>query len=159
MTLHAPLTLRSADNQLFVSGYPTERPLHVHSDHPNWEKSSLYLNSRSYLEWLASKIELPVSEGSKEDFELYISESKDNYSKWIDGSYDISELAGRIEVVEEHMCFFITLLPEKEEGQDELIDQMFLASIFKENWQEFKPETREKEINKIKQKFTIIKNK
>jgi hypothetical protein len=158
MTLHAPITIRSSDNQLFVAGYTKEKPDTESSGYTN--NNGDFVSANHLLdEWLASKIEIPVSEGSKEELRQYVYDKiLANASCALEVGVDISELSGRIKIDSEnydppgyygdrfHYRKAITLLPEKEEGQDELWEDAILIM-------------HEGGIDRLKQQFTIIKNK
>jgi hypothetical protein len=132
-----------------------------------------------FIEWENSKIELPISEGSKEAFEdaifpigRRIMEKEDiTWSQCKERGFDISELADRISWIYEcdmkdhcdpknwQLCSectmerkVVTFLPEKEEGQDELWKQLIQMA----NDTEWTEEQRVEQLNKV---FTINKKK
>lgn len=149
MKLHPPITLILHNGVSTATGYPSERP------EPT-EYLSAEMNKSDLNKWLASKIELPVSEGSKEEInrflitKLSMTYAPPKLSEALKSGYDISELAGRIAVVEQRFnnncndckgrgcdaCYgegyvldesktkqFIALLPEKVlESQEDIFE-------------------------------------
>lgn len=180
MTLHSPITLRSADNQLMVTGYTKKKPVFEFEPHTacpagvdmDYYQRSLIESSKEISEWLASKTELPVSEGSKSEFDIIYKNKNTSdagvtrfYDQPTTKSFDISELAGRIQVEYEKCCAIacdwpeckmpscygnkrITLLPEKKERQDQRVI-----------WKEFFDHFWTHGIDDTMKQFTITKKK
>jgi hypothetical protein len=190
MKIYSPLTLRLADNnQLMVEAYTMPEPINNANMYNGLERirhESEY--NKVWKKWLASKIELPVNEGSKDEFEKvakkYIINELSKQAKeptesgiifFLLKGIDVSELADRIDVRDgcsegvnctahkTGKCIGTIvkrahLLPEKKEGQDQYSLWNDLLQLLYDNDFEQHTYSDKTIIELLRAKFTITKN-